>query len=120
MAYPGPYSVGFTPFHLTAYKNPGSYALSKATAADSMVNSQSLNVLDGSTNARILLKSCMDKPIVAKIPVTGQLNALGEVENDLEAGDIIYVRMDIPGNNTVDVYCNSQSLKISGIGEGVF
>jgi len=120
IAYPGPYSVGFTPFHLTAYKNPGSYALSKAAAANSMVNSQSLNVLDGSTDARILLKSCMDKPIVAKIPVTGQLNALGEVENDLEAGDIIYVRMDIPGNNTVDIYCNSQSLKISGIGEEVF
>ena len=85
-----------------------------------MSNSASLYVLDGSTNARILLKSCMDKTVVAKIPVTGQRNVMGEFEHDLEAGDLIYVRMYIPNTNTVDIYCNSQSLRVSGIGEGSF
>ena len=120
IAYPGPYSPGFKPFHLTAYKNPGAYDLTQATGSTIMSNSASLYVLDGSTNARILLKSCMDKTIVAKIPVTGQRNAVGEFEHDLEAGDLIYVRMYIPSSNTVDIYCNSQSLRVSGIGEGSF
>jgi len=115
IAYPGPYSLGFASFHLTAYKNPSTYAFSGA-----MTNSTSLQVLDGGTGSRILLKSCFDKCVVAKIPVTDQGNALGETEADLEAGDIIYVRMDVPVNNTVDIYCHSQSAKIAGIGEGPF
>jgi hypothetical protein len=59
----------------------------------------------------------MDKTIVTKLPVTGQVNAENQVEADLEAGDIIYVRMEIPRANTVDVYCHRQSLKVMGIGE---
>jgi len=125
MAYPGPYApVDFKPFHLTAYKNPSNYNLTTAPDAGlsevCMTNSTSLQVLDGSTSARILLKSCMDKCVVAKIPVTGQLNSLDETESDLEAGDLIYVRMDVPINNTVDIYCHSQSAKVAGIGEGPF
>jgi hypothetical protein len=129
MAYPGPYApVDFTPFHLTAYKNPSNYNLTTNTVTDdlptnthvAMTNSGSLQVLDGSTNARVLLKSCMDKCVVAKIPVTDQMNILGEVESDLEAGDLIQVRLTIPGNNTVDIYCHSQSTRLAGIGEGPF
>ena len=116
MAYPGPSSLGFTPFHLTTYKNPGTYNLT-VNANKAMTNSAALQVLDGSTSARVLLKSCMDKCVVAKISVTGQYNALGEKEADLEAGDLISVRMDVPGNNTVDIYCHAQSAKIAGIGE---
>jgi len=82
-----------------------------------LTNSQTLQVLDGSANSRILLKSCVEKSVLVKIPVTDQVNALGEVEVDLEAGDLIQVRMDIPVNNTVDIYCNSQSLRLVGIGE---
>jgi hypothetical protein len=44
-------------------------------------------VLDGGSNARVLLTACMDKTIVNKLPVTSQINALGEVENDPEAAD---------------------------------
>lgn len=117
VAFPGPYSLGFAPFNLTAYKNPGTYAL---TGGNPMTNSAALQVLDGSTSARVLLKACLDKSVVAKIPVTGQVNALGQVESDLEAGDLIAVRMDIPGNNTVDIYCNSQSAKLAGVGEAPF
>jgi hypothetical protein len=126
MAYPGPWSNGFTPFHLTAYKNPSSYALSLAsTTTKQLKDSVSLQVLDGSNGTRVLLKSCMDKCIVVKIPVDGQINAFvpPETEADLEAGDLIYVRMDIPGGrtgNTVDIYCHSQSAKIMGIGESPF
>jgi hypothetical protein len=116
IAYPGPYSLGFAPFHLTAYKNAGTYVLSTDGPAV-MTNSTSLQVLDGSANSRVLLKSCMEETLVAKIPVTDQLNAMGETEADLEAGDLIQVRMDVPINNTVDIYCHSQSLRLMGVGE---
>jgi len=59
----------------------------------------------------------MDTTIATKLPVTGQVNALGESETDLEKGDFIYVRMDVPRSNTVDVYCHAQSLRVMGIGE---
>jgi len=119
IAYPGPYSLGFAPFHLTAYKNPSNYVLT-TNAAGAMQNNGSLQILDGSANSRILLKSCMDKTILAKIPVTDQVNAMGETEADLEAGDLIFVRLDVPINNTVDIYCHSQSARLQGIGESPF
>jgi hypothetical protein len=122
IAYPGLYSYDsegnplWTPFHLTAYKNPGNY---NPFIGRSLVNGDAAQVLDGSENARILLKSCMDKTILVKLPATGQLvpNAdSGEVEHELVAGDIIYVKMYIPSSNTVDIYCHEQSLKVMGIG----
>ncbi len=120
-AYPGPYSLGFAPFYLTAYKNPGNYNLTIGTNGTThMTNSTSLQILDGSTEARIMLKSCMDKTVIVKIPVTDQINAAGQVESDLEAGDLIWVRMYVPITNTVDLYCNSQSLRVAGIGEAPF
>ena len=59
----------------------------------------------------------MDKTVVAKLPVTGQINAAGETETNLVTGDIIYVRMDVPRQNTVDIYCHAQSTRIQGVGE---
>ena len=115
VAYPGPYSLGFTPFLLTAYKNPGLYGGGDAIGA--MADAASFQLLDGTANARVLLKACMDKCIVVKIPVTGQLNAAGGVEADLEPGDLIQVTMDILITNTVDIYCHSQSARLVGIGE---
>jgi hypothetical protein len=50
-------------------------------------------------------------------PVEGKINALGEREANLEAGDLIKVRMDVPTSNTVDIYCSAYSVKIGGIGE---
>jgi hypothetical protein len=120
IAYPGPYApVDFKPFKLTAYKNPSNYALTN-NVDGKMTDSNSLQILDGSTSARILLKSCMDKCVVAKIPVTGQVNSDNEEESDLEAGDLIYVKMAVPINNTVDIYCHAQSARIAGIGESPF
>jgi hypothetical protein len=83
-------------------------------------NTGSLQILDGSTDTRVLLKSCLSKTIAVKIPVTGQINALGQTESDLEAGDLIFVRMTIPRQGTTDIYCNQQSLSIMGIGEAPF
>ena len=120
IAYPGAYNVAFTPFHLTAFKNPGSYSLTFDAVTGALSNSVSSQTLDGSTNARVVLKACMDKTLITKLPVTGQVNALGETENDLEMGDIIYVRMDVPRQGTTDVYCGAQSVKIAGIGESPF
>lgn len=121
MAFPGPYSLGFAPFHLTAFRNPGTYGL----------NAANTQLLDGSNNARIMLKACMDKSVIVKIPVTGFANGfpipqpppnppISEVEADLEAGDLIGVRIDIPITNTVDIYCHSQSLRLAGVGEAPF
>jgi hypothetical protein len=80
-----------------------------------MGNSKASQVLDGTVQTRVVLKSCIDKCLVVKLPVCGQVNALGQMEYDLRAGDLIYVRMKI-SNPGVDVYCNSQSLKVMGIG----
>ena len=118
IAYPGPYSLGFTPFNLTAYRNPSAY--SGENVNQPMTNTQSLQVLNGNADTRVLLKACMDKCIVAKIPVTGQTNAAAQTENDLEPGDLIYVRMDVPISNTVDIYCHSQSARLAGVGEAPF
>jgi hypothetical protein len=121
IAYPGPYNVPFAPFNLTAFKNPSSYTLTfDDKTGGAMLNNGNDQVLDGGPNTRILLKACMDKTIVTKLPVTGQLNALLQTENDLEMGDMIYVRMDVPRQNTVDIYCHQQSVRIAGIGESPF
>jgi len=120
VVFPGPYNVAFSPFHLTAFKNPSSYTLAFDPVTAAMSNNVNSQVLDGSTNARILLKACMDKTVVTKLPVTGQINALGETENDLEAGDMIQVRVQVPRQNTVDVYCHAQSVRLAGVGESAF
>jgi len=120
IVYPGPYNVAFTPFHLTSFKNPSSYTLAFDPVTQAMSNNTNSQILDGSTNARILLKACMDKTVVTKLPVTGQINTLGETENDLEAGDMIYVRLDVPRYNTVDIYCHAQSVRLAGVGETPF
>jgi hypothetical protein len=115
MAYPGPYNVFTAPFHLTAFRNPGTYSpFSSGVLVDGAAG-QVLNGCDAGT--RILLKSCMDETVVTKLPVTGQVNAMGETEYDLMEGDIIYVRIDIPRGNTVDIYCHEQSLRVMGVGE---
>ena len=120
IAYPGAYNIAFTPFHLTAFKNPGAYSLTFDAVTGALSNSASSQTLDGSSNARVVLKACMDKSIITKLPVTGQVNALGETENDLEMGDMIYVRMDVPRQGTTDIYCGAQSVSIGGIGESPF
>ncbi len=130
IAYPGPYNPyangqvadegTFTSFKLTAFKNPSSYTLAFDPVTGAMANNTNSQILDGSTNARVLLKGCMDKCIVVKLPVTGQINAAGETEFDLEAGDLIYVKMNIPQANSVDIYCHVQSARIAGIGEAPY
>jgi hypothetical protein len=116
VAYPGPFN-SFVPFILTASRNPGTYS---PYSGGVLVNGAAGQILDGSTSTRIVLTSCMDKTIVVKLPVTGELNAALETETDLEMGDIIYIRVDIPRANTVDVYCHEQSVKVMGIGEAAF
>jgi hypothetical protein len=119
VAFPGPYNA-FDSFNLTAFKNPSAYTLAFDPVTQAMSNNGNSQVLDGSTNARILLKTCMDKTIVAKLPVTGQINALQQTETDLEAGDLIKIRMDVPRQNSVDIYCHAQSARLAGVGEAPF
>jgi len=117
IAYPGPYN-SFAPFHLTAFRNPGTY---NPFSSGVLVNNAAGQLLNGTDNGtRILLKACMDKTIVTKLPIEGQVNAAAETEADLVAGDIIYVRMAVTTANTVDIYCHEQSLKVMGVGEAPF
>jgi hypothetical protein len=47
--------------------------------------------------------------------MNNSVHTLGQQEYDLRAGDLIYVKMNVPKPG-VDIYCNSQSLKVMGIG----
>jgi len=117
IAYPGKHALWSTPFNLTAFKNPGAYNPFDGLNLTNNASAQLLDAITYPTQTRIVLKACMNKAIITKLPITGQVNALGQVENDLSDGDMIYVRLDIPRNNTVDIYCNQQSLKVVGVGE---
>ena len=121
-ALPGPYApIAFTPFNLTAFRNPGTYEPFDGGSPAALANNAAGQILDGADDAsKILLKSCMDKTIVVKLPVTGQVNALGQIEYDLEAGDLIDVRLNIPRANTVDIYCHAESFRLMGVGEAAF
>lgn len=119
IASPGPYNIPFTPFHLTAYRNPGTYNLTDDTFGV-IYDSDAMQVLNGSVRTRILLKACMDKTIVTKLPVNGQKNSLGETEAKLVLGDHIKVIMRVPSQNSVDIYCHVESLKVMGIRQSPF
>jgi len=115
IAMPGKYNINFKQFNLTAFRNPGTYS---PISGGVLVNGEAGQILNGTDDGtKILLKACMDKTVVTKLPVTGQINAAGDQETDLEYGDLIYVKLDVPRANTVDIYCHSQSLRVAGIGE---
>jgi len=74
IAFPGPFNF-FYPFYLTAYKNPGTYKLPFWSLNQNLKSGGDSVTLDGGPDVRILLKACMDKCIVVKIPTDGQINA---------------------------------------------
>jgi hypothetical protein len=115
IAHPG-CNNDFAPFHLTALRNPSTYNIVRKQSG-ALANAQALQVLDGKAGTRIALKACMEKTVLVKWPVDGEVNALGEKETALEAGDLIKVRMTVPNTNTVDLYCGKYSVTIGGIGE---
>lgn len=102
-------------FNLTAYRNPGRYGLTSNDRR--LTNSASLQALNGSASSRIALKSCFTKSIFVKIPVSGQVNAEGQEELDLERGDTIAIQLAFPRDHRMDVYCHAQSASVTGIGE---
>jgi len=142
IAIPGPLNLGlWSPFYLTAFRNSGRYEgfFTDVPPGFPMINNDAAQILDGSIATRILLKACLDKTVVVKLPGEGQVNAqvaafaappsgsgicptgtpscVSNTEHDLMEGDIVYVRMYIPKQNTVDVYCHAESLRVAGIGE---
>jgi hypothetical protein len=124
VAHPGCLN-DFEPFHLTAYRMP-----SRMTASNYKSNTEEHQVLDGSKRSRVALKACLEESIMVVWPKEGRANAYdkdqnpsnglqSETEATLHAGDLIKVRMTIPGlgQNTVDVFCGKYSVTIGGIGE---
>jgi len=105
----------FEKFNLTAYRNPGDYIVTQVNGK--LANNASTQILNGTNRARIALKPCMEKTVLIKWPTEGTVNAMGQTEANLEAGDLIKVRMDIPTANTVDIYCGKYSVTLGGIGE---
>jgi len=106
------------PFHLTAYRVPSSFANIYNNTKTALRNdTRNLESLDGSDSSRVVLKACQPETIFVKMPITGQVNGLGETEVDLEAGDEIEVTLDFPRGHTMDVYCNQYSAKIMGLGD---
>jgi hypothetical protein len=123
MAYHGCQGDGFDPFYLTAYRTPAAYGVSHTNTGYMQVLNGDVDTdpvavgIQGDPKTRIALKPCMEKSIMIKYPVAGWMNAAGQQETDLQAGDIILVTLQIPKANTVDIYCNKYSVKIGGIGE---
>jgi hypothetical protein len=113
-AHPGCNSPNWEPFRMTAYKNPGTYAISRS--GGQIVNNAATQVLDGGKLARIALKACLEKTVIMKWPKEGEVNAKGDTEHALQAGDLIKVKMIVPPG-TVDLYCGKYSVTLGGIGE---
>lgn len=111
--------AGLVPFNLTSYRNPGSYAF-ETNGGGALQDGNSMQLLNGTAGSSIIMKACMPKTILVKKPVTGQLNAGGQSEFDLEEGDLVVVRLSLPRGHTMDVFCNEDSVKIMGLGEPRF
>jgi hypothetical protein len=115
-------------FHLTAYRVPSAFSnIFTTTSLGKGLKgySKNLQVLDGSKQTRVVLKSCQPETLFVKMPVSGQIverladdgtKAL-DTEYDLEAGDRIRVKLDFPRGHLMDVFCNEYSVKVMGLGD---
>jgi hypothetical protein len=121
IAYPDPDRTDAPPFNLTSFKTPSYYALGFKTDAAGEKSLKPIQgshvILNGKREARIALKACQPETMFVKIPVTGQINGLGQEEVDLLQGDEIEVTLDFPRGHTMDVYCNQYSVKLMGLGQ---
>lgn len=98
-AYPGPYATtGFdTPLTLDARTLPG---LTRVALNEVLYTSKGL----------------FPEGIVVALPDTGVDNISGQVESNLKQGDIIHVKVEVPGTNSVDVYYGEDSVLLKYIG----
>jgi hypothetical protein len=61
-------------------------------------------------------KAHWDESIVIALPETGYFNERGDANFQLVQGDIIYVKIQIPETNTVDIYYGADSVVLKYIG----
>ena len=99
VAYPGPYAVASfeIPQILDARKMPG---LWRTTLDEKWYTP----------------KAHWDESIVIALPETGSYNEKGDVGFQLVQGDIIHVKIQIPGWNTADIYYGADSVLLKYIG----
>ena len=98
-AYPGEYATpGFTaPFVLDSRVSPS---------------------LDGVALADVLYtsKALWSENLVLEMPETGKMNRSGQTMYNLKQGDLIYVKVTIPYNNTCDIRYGADSVIVKYIG----
>ena len=61
-------------------------------------------------------KALWSEGLVMALPQTGNTNASGQAEYNLKQGDRIYVKVEIPGNNTVDLFYGQDNVILKYIG----
>jgi co-chaperonin GroES (HSP10) len=61
-------------------------------------------------------KALWSEGLVMALPQTGNTNASGQAEYNLKQGDKIYVKVEIPGNNTVDLFYGQDNVILKYIG----
>ena len=99
-ALPGPQaSVGFPAegFYLDARKLPGLDTLPLV-------------------NSLFACEALLEKGVLLALPNTGMSNASGQTMFELNRGDIIHVSLNIPFNNTADLYFGKDNLVIKYLG----
>jgi len=61
-------------------------------------------------------KALWSEGLVMALPQTGNVNASGQAEYNLKQGDMIRVTVEIPGNNTVDLFYGADNVILKYIG----
>lgn len=61
-------------------------------------------------------KAHWEEGIVLALPKTGETNTSGQTEYNLKQGDVIEVTVEIPSNNTVDVFYGADNVLLKYIG----
>ncbi len=61
-------------------------------------------------------KALWEESIVVVMPEDGELNLSGKVLRRLEAGDMIRIRVDVPYENTVDLYYGQDNVVVKYVG----
>jgi hypothetical protein len=103
---------------MTVQAYPGPYATPGFPSAGITLDARVLPGLDLVAMDQQLYtsKALWSEGLVMALPQTGNTNASGQAEYNLKQGDKIYVKVEIPGNNTVDLFYGQDNVILKYIG----